>query len=140
MLVTPLLGSHFKVDFGDGSNIGFAEIEFPPFSVSPDPMAPPLLRLRRAATGALDLYQWWDLTRREPKLALRSVTIDVLSPDMKVSQLCWRFIKARPVSLDYGRLDANAPMIVSETLVLAFERVEMGAERVPPAPRPPQPR
>ena len=135
-------GSNFNVDLGDGASIGFAEVVFPPFAVNPDTLVPPLLRLRRAATGALDVYGWWDNARRDPKGALRNVTIDLLSHDLKTSVLRWRFLKVRPVSLDYGALDANHPAIVSETLVLAFERVEMGAAPVvlPPGSRPPFPR
>ena len=135
-------GSNFTVDLGDGSNTGFAEVVFPPFAVNPDTLEPPLLRLRRAATGALDLYGWWDGARRDPKGGLRNVTIDLLSHDLRTSVLRWRFIKTRPVSLDYGPLDANAPAIVGETLVLAFERVEMGPAPVvvPPGPRVPLPR
>ena len=73
---------------------------------------------------------------------MRNVTIDLLSHDLRTSVLRWRFIKTRPVSLDYGALDANTPAIVSETLVLAFERVEMGPApvMVPPGPRVPLPR
>ncbi|WP_166430516.1 phage tail protein [Polymorphobacter arshaanensis] len=132
-------GSNFTVDLGDGSNTGFAEVVFPPFAVNPDTLVPPLLRLRRAVTGALDLYGWWDNARRDPKGGLRNVTIDLLSRDLRTSVLRWRFIKTRPVSLDYGALDANRPAIVSETLVLAFERLEMGPAPVvlPPWPRVP---
>lgn len=136
----PTGGNNFAVGLGDGNSIGFAEVIFPSFAVNPDTLSPPLLRLRRAATGALDLYGWWDNMRRDPKGALRTVTIDLLSHDFRVEVLRWRFIKARPVSLEYSPLDASQSAIVSETLVLAFERVEMGSALVLPPSGPRFPR
>ena len=129
----PALGSRFIVDLGNGTRTGFAAVHFPPFTLVPDPAAPPLLRLTRAATGALDLYDWWDGTRREAKDTLRTVTVDLLDSALRRRVLRWRFLKARPVSLDYGALDANQAAIVSETLVLTFERVEMREARKPPS-------
>ncbi|MGL4543378.1 MAG: phage tail protein [Polymorphobacter sp.] len=131
----PLTGCNFNVDLGDGAAAsGFATVIFPRFAVAPDPADPPLLHLRRAATGKLELYDWWDSARRDPKATLRTVVVDLLSADFSQTLLRWRFTKARPVSLDYGPLDANTPAIVSETLVLAFERVDMPGTK-PGSPR-----
>ncbi|MEP6723073.1 MAG: phage tail protein [Variovorax sp.] len=137
-LQRPLTGGNFLVDLGMGDTrapeAGFCEVVFPEFTLehpeaNPAPAAPihPYLVLRRAATGALDLYQWWALARdaRKPP-PRRTVTVELLAADMAATVVRWRFLKASPVSLAYSPLNAQVPGLLYETLSLAFDRVEMG--------------
>jgi len=142
----PLTSGNFLVDLGMGDprapEAGFCEVVFPEFThahakASPavnhatNPAlaspTPAYLVLRRAATGALDLYQWWVLARdaRKPP-PRRTVTVELLAADMAATVMRWRFLKASPVSLAYSPLDAQVPGLLYETLSLAFDRVEMG--------------
>ena len=99
----------------------------PTAPTAPTTSTPPCLVLRRAATGALDLYQWWVLARdaRKPP-PRRTVTVELLAADMASTVMRWRFLKASPVSLAYSPLNAQVPCLLYETLSLAFDRVEMG--------------
>ncbi|MGJ7496925.1 phage tail protein [Variovorax sp. RT4R15] len=141
-LQRPLTGGNFLVDLGMGDprapEAGFCEVVFPEFTLAhpeASPTAnpalaapiPPYLVLRRAATGALDLYQWWVLARdaRKPP-PRRTVTVELLAADMTVTVMRWRFLKASPVSLAYSPLNAQFPGLLYETLSLAFDKVEMG--------------
>ncbi|MDM0042485.1 phage tail protein [Variovorax sp. J22G21] len=145
-LQRPLTSGNFLVDLGMGDprapEAGFCEVVFPEFMLAhpeagptADRVAGPALAaptpaylvLRRAATGALDLYQWWVLARdaRKPP-PRRTVTVELLAADMTVTVMRWRFLKASPVSLAYSPLNAQVPGLLYETLSLAFDRVEMG--------------
>lgn len=139
-------GANFLVDLGGADPrspaSGFAEVVFPPFQagrpVSRDPVQPeaPLpsigaaasqrLVLRRGVTGSLDLYRWWDETRRATLPPTRTVTVQLLADDHRTVVLTWRFLGAYPVSLSYSPLRAMEADVVMESLELAFERVEMG--------------
>lgn len=140
----PCGNGNFLVDLGMGDTrapaAGFCGVVFPEFvlpparlegagaTVAPPATGSPHLVLRRAATGALDLYQWWQLARTGGKPApRRTVTIDLLGPDMASTVMRWRFLKASPWSLAYSPLDALAPGLLYETLALEFAGVEMEA-------------
>ena len=141
VLPGPFSASHFLVDLGDGATArGFAQVVFPEFSSERPGLSGDPLILRRAATGGLELYRWWDESRtqmassrpvridrmatRAPN-ALRDVRVMLMPPDHAEPLLTWRFVSARPVSLGYSALDANSPSILFETVTLAFERLEM---------------
>lgn len=125
-------GNHrFLVDLGDRADpqaegAGFSEVVFPRFDVQPDGAAEPRLILRRGVTGARNLYQWWDKARRD-KAPRRNVRITLLGDDGATPRMQWRFVGARPVALEYGALNANAPAVLVETIELAFERMEIEA-------------
>lgn len=125
-------GNHrFLVDLGDRGDpqsaaAGFGEVVFPRFDVQPDGAAEPRLILRRGVTGARNLYQWWDKARRD-KAPRRNVRITLLGDDGVTPLMHWRFVGARPVALEYGALNANAPAVLLETIELAFERMEIEA-------------
>jgi len=138
----PLGRSNFVVDWGGGSaaSPGFAEVIFPPFvlgggtSASAAPVATgdggaaPAdghLLLRRGATGALDLYEWWDRARHGQAPRRRVVTVRLLGPDRKSVVMTWRFRNARPTSLAYSPLLAMEAGVLMETISIAFDSVEM---------------
>jgi hypothetical protein len=55
----------------------------------------------------------------------RTVTVQLLATDHDEAVMQWRFLGARPVSLAWSALDAMAPALLTETLVLSFEQVEL---------------
>ena len=82
------------------------------------------LVLRRGATGALDLYDWWQAARSGAKRG-RVVTVKLLADDRATVVMTWRFRNARPVALSYSPLNALDGSALMETIDLAFETVEM---------------
>jgi phage tail-like protein len=130
--------SNFLVDFGDGdatsAAAGFSEVIFPAFEVDSNDgrqiepagqAATPVLILKRGFTGSLDLYTWWDETRRGQTPKRRTLHIRLLAEDHETVVAAWRFRAVRPVRLSYSPLRANEAGIVIETIEIAFERVEM---------------
>lgn len=123
---TPLQGSRFQVDIGDGRALGFSEVVFPPFEAARESTAdatPAPVLLRRAVTASRDLYGWWDEARGQ-RAKLRTVTVSLLDATAK-PQLAWRFTGARPLWLAYSPLSAGNAQLLTETLAFAFERMEL---------------
>lgn len=137
--------AHFLVEIGRANGraaeAGFFEVIFPSF-VAADPTdkriegspatadcdAAPTdqhLVLRRGATGALDLYGWWDAARRGEAPRRRVVTVKLLAEDLRTVVLTWRFRNVRPVRLSYSPLRALEGGVLMETIELAFDGVEM---------------
>lgn len=130
----PYTGNRFLVAIGEqdgrAAAAGFAEVVFPPFErhrgrQSSDDTGGATLVLRRGVTGRLDLYSWWDETRRETTPPTRTVTVQLLADDQRTVVMTWRFLRAYPVILTYSPLDAMSGGVVMEQVTLAFERVEM---------------
>jgi hypothetical protein len=133
----PYTGSNFLVSIGEGDGrapaAGFAEVVFPPFILErtggpgavSDARGGHLLVLRRGVTGSLDLYRWWDDTRRTQARSTRTVTVQLLSEDHATVVLTWRFLRAYPVTLSYSPLRALDGSILIESAELAFDTVEM---------------
>jgi phage tail-like protein len=136
----PLGRSNFVVQWGGASAAaqGFAEVIFPPFAVAGGATTPDgatsegavtatanHLVLRRGATGALDLYDWWELARRGQAPRRRVVTVRLLGADQRSVVMTWRFRNARPVSLTYSPLLAMDAGVLMETIEIAFDGVEM---------------
>ena len=132
----PHLNSNFLVEFGAARASGFAEVIFAPFTLAegavPRPghdaaVAPPANRLvlRRGATGALDLYDWWRQARDGRAPRRRTVTVKLLADDHASVLVTWRFRNVKPVSLAYSPLDALDGTVLMETIELAFDDVEM---------------
>ncbi len=142
----PYSNSNFLVDFGWGDSrsvtMGFAEVIFPTFTVEntewlqDDSMViqgrgttkaavDKHVILRRGMIGNLDLYKWWNKARRGKAPQRRTMKIELLSEDQSTVVLTWRFRNVRPVSLFYSPLRAIEGGIVMETVVLAFDSVEM---------------
>jgi T4-like virus tail tube protein gp19 len=115
-------GANFLVDIGAADPRspagGFAEVIFPSLpaeppvgrdAARPDAPAPPAasasaqrLVLRRGVTGNLDLYRWWDETRRTTAPLTRTVTVQLLAGDHRTVVMTWRFLGAYPVQLSYS--------------------------------------
>jgi phage tail-like protein len=136
--LAPLGRSNFVVDWGARSAVSqsFSEVVFPRFLVDADARggAAPAdgglaggehLILRRGATGALDLYDWWDRARRGQAPRRRVVTVQLLDPTGRDVLMTWRFREARPVSLTYSPLLAMEAGVLMETIEIAFHAVEM---------------
>ena len=133
----PLLNANFVVELGAGKGSGFAEVVFAPFAAAPEPAHAPSLAaaatapvanrivLRRGATGALDLYAWWDQARRGKAPARRVMNVKLLAEDHATVVWTWRFSNVRPVSLSYSPLRGVDGGILMETIELAFDDVEM---------------
>jgi len=138
--------AHFLVEIGRSNaraaEAGFFEVIFPPFAVAhaaprnrvEDAAATAAgavvpandcLVLRRGATGALDLYAWWDAARRGEAPRRRVVTVKLLADDLRTVVLTWRFRNARPLRLSYSPLCAIDGGVLMETIELAFDAVEM---------------
>jgi hypothetical protein len=133
----PLLNANFLVEFGTGKGGGFAEVIFAPFAIpagaatpasAPGAAAAALanrLILRRGATGALDLYDWWNQARRGQAPPRRVVKVRLLGEDHATVLMTWRFRNVRPVSLAYSPLNALENAVLMETIELTFDGVEM---------------
>ena len=133
----PLGNANFVVEFGAGKGNGFAEVSFAPFTIAKDDGAQASLLaaaggsianrlvLRRGATGALDLYAWWDQARQGQAPPRRVVKVKLLGDDHATVLMTWRFRNVRPVSLAYSPLNALDGGILMETIELAFDAVEM---------------
>jgi phage tail-like protein len=85
---------------------------------------PSRLVLRRGVTGALDLYAWWDKSRRARKPQPREVTVTLLGPGRE-PVMRWRFSNARPVSLSYSPLRASEGTVLMETIEIAFDTMQV---------------
>ena len=132
----PLGRSNFVVDWGARSALSqaFAEVIFPRFLADRDAAgsAPAAeggsdehLILRRGATGARDLFDWWDRARRGRAPRRRDVTVQLLDPGGRAVLMAWRFRDARPVSLTYSPLLAMDSGVLMETIEIAFADVEL---------------
>jgi T4-like virus tail tube protein gp19 len=133
----PLLNANFVVELGAGKSVGFAEVVFAPFAIPAQVGAPTSLLaaaatplgnrvvLRRGATGALDLYEWWNQARHGQAPARRVVKVKLLGEDHSTVLMTWRFRNVKPLSLAYSALNALEGAILMETIELAFDDVEM---------------
>ena len=134
--------AHFLVEIGRTSaraaEAGFCEVIFPRFVAAPTGQRPSMIAgeaagtpgddrlvLRRGATGALDLYEWWQAARQGGAQRGRMVTVRLLADDLATVVMTWRFRNARPVALSYSPLNALDGSVLMETVELAFDTVEM---------------
>jgi phage tail-like protein len=133
----PLGSFNFRVGFDDaGADAGFCAVEFPPFvalgaaaakkaAATGDAAAPAHLVLRRGFPGTLELYEWWDRTRRSKRAPARTVIVELLDGQTREPVVRWRFTGCRPALLHYSTLDAQVSAVLTETLELSYESVEM---------------
>ena len=133
----PYRNFNFRVAIGGRSsaNDGFSAVRLPTLLTRPDPAVDAELALddehssylvlRRGFTGAMDLHEWW-LLERGPKPARgRVVTIELLDETNTSVGVAWRFTGCRPIALHYSPLDALESAVVTETIVLTFDDVEI---------------
>lgn len=144
----PLGNGRFLVDLGLGTDprapeAGFCEVIFPEFRLDPGeekgagpdlltpaqalaPASPaPHLVLRRAATGALDLYDWWQKARAGKAPRKRTAMVELLDEAGAEVVMRWRFFDVRPVALAYSPLQAMTPGVLYETVSFRFEGMEV---------------
>jgi T4-like virus tail tube protein gp19 len=62
---------------------------------------------------------------RRSAAARRRLTVELLADDHRTVAMTWRFVDVCPVSLRYSPLRAAEGGIVTETIAIGFERVEM---------------
>jgi phage tail-like protein len=135
----PFASHRFAVGWtgaGDAPPLGFSQVLMPALPASAEKTettvpsdigfpAPGHLVLRRAFDGRRELQQWWQRVRRGQLRAPRTVTVQLLDADSDEAVMQWRFRGVRPVSLAWSPLDAMVPAVLTETLVLGFEEVDL---------------
>jgi phage tail-like protein len=83
------------------------------------------LVLHRGFTGTRDLHEWW-MQERGPKPSRgRVVEVELLEETNADVAATWRFTGCRPVALHYSPLDALESAVLTETIVLAFDDVQL---------------
>ncbi len=133
----PYRSFNFRVAIGGRarSTEGFSEVRLPTLLIHGDALADvdaalgdernPHLVLRRGFTGALDLHEWWNQEHGAKPTRGRIVTVDLLDDTNREVAASWRFTGCRPVALHYSSLNALESSVVTETIVLSFEDVEI---------------
>ena len=81
--------------------------------------------LKRGVIGSLNLYGWYNDVRNGDQNALRTVTIQLQNEDHTAVVLTWKLLRARPVKIKWGPLNAKGNDVAIEYLELACERLEM---------------
>ena len=133
----PYRNFNFRVAIGGRSraNDGFSAVRLPTLLARPDVAieaeatlgdeGSSHLVLRRGFTGAMDLHEWWMQERGPKRTRGRIVTVELLDETNTEVAVAWRFTGCRPVALHYSPLDALESAVVTETVVLAFDDVEV---------------
>jgi phage tail-like protein len=133
----PYRGFNFRVAIGGRARAteGFSSVRLPTMPTRPEFIADAGLALgdahdahlvlRRGFTGALDLYEWWTQERGPKPGRGRAVTVDLLDETVREVVAAWRFTGCRPIALHYSPLDALGSTIVTESIVLTFDDVEI---------------
>jgi phage tail-like protein len=80
--------------------------------------------LKRGILGTETLFSWIDGIRKGNASDLRTVKIELLSED-RTTVMTWNLIRARPMKLSYGPLNAKGSDVAMEEIVLAYEILEM---------------
>ena len=80
--------------------------------------------LKRGVIGSLNWYRWWNQTRNGDQGVERDVTVVLLNEDHS-EVVRWNFLRARPVNYQISPLNALGAEVLTESLELAFERLEM---------------
>jgi phage tail-like protein len=80
--------------------------------------------LKRGVIGALPLYRWLDDIRNGNQQAFRDVTVELLSENGE-AVLEWQLLRARPIKVTYGPLNAKGNDVTMEEMVLSYERLVM---------------
>lgn len=142
---TPLVGRNFQVSVTilgpRGGHVADADVacstvELPPFRLddrpvrddSAGPAEPRNLVLCRGHTGAPDFYEWWRAERDAGRNRVREVRV-VLLDETHEPVTAWTFTGCHIVNLEYSALDALAVDVVTESLEVAFKKVEQSGRR-----------
>jgi phage tail-like protein len=81
--------------------------------------------LKRGVIGSLALYQWLNDIRNGNQKALRNVTVQLQNEDHTSVVMTWKLLRARPIKVTTGPMNAKGTDVAMEELVLAYERLEM---------------
>jgi phage tail-like protein len=82
------------------------------------------LLLKRGVIGSLDLYEWWQEVR-DGGLAMRTVTVDLLTEDRQATVLTWKFNNVWPVRYGFEPLTTEGCGPATEYMELAFEIMQI---------------
>ncbi|MGF7146491.1 phage tail-like protein [Sphingomonas zeicaulis] len=121
------MASRFLVSIdGLDEDAGFSAVTLPPLPAvaAERGTAEGRVVLRRPASGDARLIDWWQAERAKPGSGRRDVAITLLDGAGRPA-LRWRVKGARPVLLSHGALDAESNAVLSETVELAFEGIEI---------------
>jgi phage tail-like protein len=81
--------------------------------------------LKRGVAGDLSLYAWFDAVRNGEQGVLRTVTIQLQNENHSAVVQTWSLLRARPVRIRWGPLNAKGKETAVEYLELACERIEL---------------
>ena len=81
--------------------------------------------LKRGVIGSLNLYGWYNQIRNGDQAAYRTVTISLQNEEHTAVVQTWKLLRARPVRLKWGPLNAKGKEVLIEYVELACERLEM---------------
>lgn len=81
--------------------------------------------LKRGVIGSLALYQWLNDIRNGNQKALRNVTVQLQNEDHTSVVMTWKLLRARPIKVTTGPMNAKGTDVAMEEVVLAYERLEM---------------
>jgi len=81
--------------------------------------------LKRGVIGSTALYQWLNDIRNGNQRALRNVTVQLQNEDHSSVVATWKLLRARPIKVTSGPLNAKGTDVAMEEIVLAYERLEM---------------
>ena len=127
---------NFRVAIGGRGRAseGFCDVRLPTLLVRPEQAAEATaalgdegsahLVLRRGFNGATELQEWWTQERGPKRSRGRIVTVELLD-ERHGPVSTWRFGGCRPVALHYSPLNALESSVVIESIVLAFDAVEL---------------
>lgn len=82
------------------------------------------LILRRGVTGSLNWYAWWNAVRNGEQVS-RTIRVSLLDEARTGIVQSWLFLQARPISYRCSPLHALGTELLTETLEIVFERLEM---------------
>jgi phage tail-like protein len=81
--------------------------------------------LKRGVIGSLNLYQWLNQIRNGDQGAARTVVIQLQNEDHSAVVMTWKLLRARPIKISTGGLNAKGTDVAMEEMTLAYERLEM---------------
>jgi phage tail-like protein len=87
----------------------------------------PDVTLKRGVIGDLEtLWAWINEVRNGSQVALKTVTIQLLSEDRVMPVQEWKLTNARPIKYTGPSLSGKGTDVAIEELVLASERIDQG--------------
>jgi phage tail-like protein len=84
------------------------------------------INMKRGVFGSVKLYQWLHAVRNGEQGQLKDVTVHLISEKHdQTPVMTWKLLRARPIKVTYGPLNAKGTDVALEEMVLAVERVEV---------------